>query len=120
MSRTQRLAFLAVAAVIVVVVIVVVGTGGDDVKETGPVTVTVANGEPVGGVQKLVVKKGGTIDLTINSDVEDEVHFHGYDIHKDVDAGGSVHFELAADKEGDFEVEFEDAGLQVADVQVQP
>jgi hypothetical protein len=27
--------------------------------------------------------KGGTVDLPVQSDTADEVHFHGYDVHKE-------------------------------------
>src|SRR5206468_9372191 len=88
MSRNQRLAFLGVAVVVVVVAIVVIGSGGSDDngadKTTSSATIVVQGGKPVGGVAHPVFKKGGRIKLTIQSDVADEVHFHGYDVHKDV------------------------------------
>ena len=121
MPRNQRLALLGVAAVIVVVAAIIIGTGGsDDAKSSGAATVVVENAKPVGGVQDLTYKKGGTIDLTIKSDTADEVHFHGYDVKKDVEAGGSVHFKFPAKIDGKFIVELEDHGVTLANVTVEP
>ena len=123
MSRSRRLTMLGVAAaiaVIAIVLIVVVGPGGDDQQSGGAATVVVRDGKPVGGVQELRWKKGDTIDLTVKSDTADEVHFHGYDVHKDVEQGGTVRFQFPATIDGRFEVELEDHKQQLADVQVEP
>jgi len=123
MSRNQRLAFLGIAAVVVVVAIVIIGSGGSDDnsgKTTTSATIVVKGGKPVGGVAKPVFKKGGRINLTVQSDVADEVHSHGYDVHKDVAKGGSVTFDMPATIEGRFEVELENAGTQIAMLEVDP
>jgi hypothetical protein len=112
---------LGIAVVIAVVAVIIIGTsGGDDTKTSGAATIEVKDAKPVGGVQKLTYKKGGTIDITVNSDTADEVHFHGYDIGKDVEAGGSVQFKVPATIEGDFEMELEEHKEQIADVRVEP
>src|SRR3954465_12883383 len=117
MTRTTRLALLAIAAVIVVVAVVVLaGSGSSDVKSSGPATIEVKDAKPVGGVKTITYKKGATIDLTIKSDTADEVHFHGYDVHKDLDAGGSVNFTMPATIDGQFIVELEDHKQTLANV----
>ena len=121
MSRTQRFALLGVAAVIVVVAAVLIGTGGSsDVKSAGPTTIEVKNAKPVGGVQTLTYKKGKTIHLTVKSDTADEVHFHGYDVHKDVAKGGSVQFKFPATIDGEFIVELEEHKQTLANIKVEP
>ena len=121
MSRTQRFALLGVAVVIVIVAAVLIGTGGSsDVKSAGPTTIEVKNAKPVGGVQTLTYKKGKTINLTVKSDTADEVHFHGYDVHCDVDAGGSVNFTMPATIDGEFIVELENHKQTLANVKVEP
>ena len=82
---------LGLAVVVVVVAAVIIGTsgGGSDVTSAGPTTIEVKDAKPVGGIKTITYKKGDTIDLTVNSDTADEVHFHGYDVHKDVEAGGT-------------------------------
>ena len=122
MSRTQRFALLGLAVVVVVVAAVIIGTsgGGSDVTSAGPTTIEVKDAKPVGGVKTITYKKGDTIDLTVNSDTADEVHFHGYDVHKDVDAGGSINFTMPATIDGEFIVELEQHKQTLANVKVEP
>jgi hypothetical protein len=121
MSRTQRLVVLGLAAIVVVVAIVVIGTGGSSsTTNAGPTTVVVQGAKPVGGVKDVTFKKGATVDLTVKSDTADEVHFHGYDVHKDVTKGGSVHFRFPASIEGKFVVELENHKQTLANVTVAP
>ena len=112
----------------VVVVLFIVLSGGDDSSSTttadqpsGQIaTITVKNGEPVGGVQDLTFTEGDDIRFRVDSDVSDEVHFHGYDIGKDVEAGGSVTFDVPATITGKFEVELENRVTQLAEITVNP
>jgi hypothetical protein len=121
MTRNTRIALLGIAVVIVVVAVIVIGGGGsDDTKTSGPTTVTVKDAKPVGGAKDVTFKQGGTVDLTIKSDTADEVHFHGYDVKKDVEAGGSAHFKFPAKIDGKFIVELEDHGVTLANVTVEP
>ena len=122
MGRNQRIGLLAAAVVIVVIAVILIGSGGDDKTKTasGPQTVTVVNGKPEGGVKTLTYKKGDTVDLTVKSDTADEIHIHGYDFHKDVAKGGSAHFSFPAKIDGKFVIELENAGEQIASLQVEP
>jgi hypothetical protein len=123
MSRRQRLVLLALSLVVVIVAVVVAtsgGSSGSNKKSSGPVTINVRNAKPVGGVQDVTFKKGGTVDLTVHSDTADEVHFHGYDVHKDVTKGGSVHFRFPASIDGKFIVELENHKQTLANVTVEP
>jgi hypothetical protein len=123
MSGRQRVVLLALAVVVAVGAFVVgwVGPGrnGDDnARTSGKATVEVRDAKPVGGVQDLTWKKGQTIDLTVKSDTADEVHFHGYDVHKDVDKGGTVRFQIPATITGKFIVELEEHKQTLANVTV--
>jgi len=122
MGRNQRIGLLAAAVVIVVVAVIVIGGGSDNKTKTasGPQTVTVVNGKPDGGIKTITYNKGDTVDLTIKSDTADEIHIHGYDVHKDVKKGGSVHFTFPASIDGRFVIELENAGQQIASLQVEP
>jgi ABC-type glycerol-3-phosphate transport system substrate-binding protein len=86
----------------------------------GPVTirVLVKGGKPVGGIQRATVKKGQTVAIVVHSDVADEVHVHGYDLHKDVAAGGTVRIAFPATIPGVFEAELESRGLQIVEFTV--
>ena len=69
--------------------------------------IVVVGGKPRGGVERLSFKSGDRVQFRVTSDVADEVHVHGYDVSKDVPAGGSVRFSFPARIEGVFEVELE-------------
>jgi hypothetical protein len=85
-----------------------------------PAVITVSGGKPVGGVKKLDYTKGDQIRFEVRSSVSDEIHVHGYDLKKDVLAGGSVSFSFPADLEGVFDVELESRGEQIAELRVKP
>jgi hypothetical protein len=90
-------------------------------NESGKVPVIVVeNGKPVGGVRDLTYNKGEQIRFKVDSDVSDEVHVHGYDIMKDVKAGGSVSFDFPASIEGVFEAELEGRKEQIIELTVNP
>jgi hypothetical protein len=120
MSGRQRVVLLALAVVVAVGAFVIARSGGNDNndKTSGKATVEVRDAKPVGGVKDLTWKKGQTIDLTVKSDTADEVHFHGYDVHKDVAKGGTVHFQIPATITGKFIVELEDHKQTLANVTV--
>jgi hypothetical protein len=129
---------LLVAAAIVAVVAVVLLAGGDDddssstdnAVQTTPTgngggteqvpTITIKDGKPVGGVQEIEVDKGDTIRFRVKSDADHEIHMHGYDIAKDVEAGGQVTYDVPADIDGIFEIEIEDLKEQIAELRVNP
>jgi hypothetical protein len=84
------------------------------------VEVVVRKGKPVGGIQHLTFNKGDDIRFIVKSDVADEVHVHGYDLMKDVEAGGQVEFHFPAKIDGKFEIELENRKEQIADLAVSP
>jgi hypothetical protein len=82
--------------------------------------VVVRSGKPVGGVERLEYDSGERVRFSVRSDVADEVHVHGYNISREVPAGGSVRFGFPADIEGVFEIELEQRHVQVAELRVTP
>lgn len=83
-------------------------------------TIAIRNGKPVGGVAHLTYDEGERVRFKVDSDVSDEIHMHGYDISKDVEAGGSVSFDFPATIEGIFEAELEGRGEQILELTVNP
>jgi hypothetical protein len=150
MSGGQRLALIAVAAVIAVVSFLIADPGDEGDSEPtrtaattsttstprsapairrparrrrpGTFEVTVKEGEPVGGVRRLPVRKGTRVRLTVRSTdaTSDEVHVHGYDLKRDLRARGSVRFVFEAKLEGVFEIELEEAKTPLAKLAVGP
>lgn len=91
-----------------------------EVEDPSVVRMVVVNGAPEGGIVRKSVGKGDRVVLVVTSDVADEVHLHGYDISRDVEAGGTVRIAFRAKLPGRFEVELEDRGIQIGDLTVQP
>lgn len=101
------------------------GAGGSQSQGEKPAkpeipVIVVKGGKPVGGVRSLEFTKGDVIRFTVRSDVADHVHLHGYDVFKDVPAGGSVTFAVPADLDGLYEVELEDRVEPLAEITVNP
>lgn len=123
-SNTTRL--VAGIAVIVVAIVLLIVLKKDDSSKTtsntgGKVTTIVTkNGKPVGGIADLTYNKGEQVRFKVDSDVSDEVHVHGYDVMKDVKAGGSVSFDFPATIEGVFEAELEGRKEQILELTVNP
>src|SRR3979490_2714336 len=82
--------------------------------------IVVRNVKPVGGVATLTVKKGQQVNLTVKSDSAQEIHVHGYDLHKTVPKNGSVSFSFPAKIDGGFVIELEKPGGQIASLKVEP
>jgi hypothetical protein len=121
-SKKVRLA-LGVAVVIAAVVLLVVlgsGSGGESTDAGTVATIVVKHGKPVGGIRDLTYNKGDQIRFRVVSDVSDEIHVHGYDVMKDVKAGGSVGFDFPATLEGVFEAELEGRKEQIIQLTVNP
>jgi hypothetical protein len=82
--------------------------------------IVIEDGQPVGGVAELEFTVGDAIRFEVVSDVAEEVHMHGYDVSMDVEAGGSVQFDVPATLDGVFEVELEHSVVPIAEITVNP
>jgi hypothetical protein len=121
MSRTGRLAILGAVVVIAVAGIVIAsGSGSNTAPKTARVTIDVKNAKPVGGVKKIKLKQGGTLNLTVNSDTADEIHVHATDQHVEVKKGGSVHLTIKPAGTGNSEIELEGHKQQIAELTIEP
>jgi hypothetical protein len=121
MSNVQRWSLLVLAVVVLVVGYIVLRPKDDKSDSASDQTITVKDGKPVGGIKELDFDKGGTIHFTVTASAPGgEVHFHGYDIAKEIpESGGSVTYDVSATIQGIFEVEMEATGVQIAKVVVQ-
>jgi FtsP/CotA-like multicopper oxidase with cupredoxin domain len=143
MSRGQRFAFLAVAAVIAVVAIVVLADSSEDpsgapsaatatptasapedaATATPTPTPTATPAPPLltgGKITKIEAKQGDTVRFRVRSPVAEEVHVHTYDIMKDLEPNKTVTVSFKATITGIFEIEYEHAGEQIAELRVDP
>ena len=89
-------------------------------EERVTIRIAVAGGRPEGGIRRASVRKGREVVLRVTSDVADHVHLHGYDLFADVAPGAPAELRFVADVPGRFEVELEDRGVQIADLEVRP
>jgi hypothetical protein len=130
MNSTMRVVSGIGVVVVAVVLLIVLKNGGDNSSDSGATTtksggqsvptIVIENGKPVGGIAELSVNEGEEVRFKVDSDVSDEVHMHGYDIMKDVKAGGSVTFDFPATIEGIFEAELEGRKEQILELTVNP
>ncbi|MDQ3677667.1 MAG: hypothetical protein M3401_12840 [Actinomycetota bacterium] len=149
MSGKQRLVLLGLAVAAAVAAIIVIPSLGDEESddETTTVhpqpratitrgtattvqkprpkaptakTISVRAGKPVGGVKRLSFEQGQTVRFVVESDVADEVHVHGYDLSKNVAAGGRAVLRFEAKLAGIYEIELEGRGQQIAELRVNP
>jgi hypothetical protein len=123
--NSKRARIVAGVAVVVAAVLLLVtlrndaGNGSSATTKGVPVIV-VKRGKPVGGIARLTYDKGERVRFKVESDEGDEVHLHGYDIMKDVKAGGSVSFDFPASIEGLFEAELEGRKEQILELRINP
>jgi plastocyanin len=116
----RNLGVLLAVVVVAVVGFVIASSSDDSKKGTAAVAIVVKGAKPVGGVKHITVNKGDRVRFTVQSDVADEIHVHGYDFMKDVPRGGKVGFDFPAKIDGEFEIELEKRGEQIADLTVNP
>jgi FtsP/CotA-like multicopper oxidase with cupredoxin domain len=146
MKTSHRLALLAAAAAVIVVLFVALQPGDDDESAPTPTVSSVATTtpdatteaaapkpprpeyvavrardlKPVGGIKKTKVKKGDTVRIAVISDQNEEAHLHGYDLSRDIGPGKVGRYRFKADIDGIFELELENAGVQIAELRVEP
>jgi hypothetical protein len=126
MSSNALRALAGVAVVIVAIVLLVVLSNNDENSgstDGGKLRTIVVDkaGHPVGGIRQLTYNKGEQILFKVKVPFVEEVHLHGYDVAKEVKAGGgSVTYDLPASIEGVFEAELESRKEQIIELTVNP
>jgi glucose/arabinose dehydrogenase len=71
-------------------------------------------------VEQLAVQRDRQVVLVVESELTDHVHLHGYDLMADVAPGAPATIRFTADAPGRFEIELEDRGLQIGELEVRP
>lgn len=70
--------------------------------------------------RRLKVRQGRLLLLVVKADFSDEVHVHGYNRIARVRPGAPARLALRLDVAGIFEIELEERGLLIAQVEVRP
>jgi hypothetical protein len=83
------------------------------------IDVTYRNGA-VRGPTRYPVTQGDDVRIVVRADVSDHVHLHGYDLMADVAPGAPARIDFVADVPGVFEVELEDAGRLLFQLEIAP
>jgi len=66
------------------------------------------------------VMEGQEVVLKVSSPIADEVHLHGYDLSKDLEAGEQGEIRFVANKTGRFEFELEEHKILLGAIEVYP
>lgn len=148
MSRTQRFVLLGLAAIVAVGALVVLPGSGDDEPDTAERAAESQPAEPAatspsttsgtatttatpppepappmlqaGNPRELTFTKGETVRFRVRHSGPEEVHVHGYDISRELEAGKTRTLSFPANIEGIFEIELEQSGTELGTLKVEP
>lgn len=90
----------------------------DQTQQAVEVTVAVQNGKVTPKPHTVDVPLGSEVSLQVTSDVDDEVHVHGFDVEEPLEAGHTTTITLHADEKGVFEVETHETELLLLQLEV--
>lgn len=79
---------------------------------------TYAGGEVTTAQPRVELSLGEEVVLRVTSDVDEEIHVHGYDLYEDIPAGGTGEVSFTADLPGAYEVELQQAGRPLVQLRV--
>ena len=89
--------------------------------EPEPVLIEVTvQGDQADGPSRPNVTQGDEVLIVVRADVSDHVHVHGYDLMDDVAPGAPARIRFRANVPGVFEVELEDAGRPLFQLEITP
>ncbi|HEV2216433.1 MAG TPA: hypothetical protein VGV88_02560 [Candidatus Dormibacteraeota bacterium] len=108
---------MVIAFVVVAGYLIYKNQGGGGKNVTFDVTVTHADTMKP---SELDVHQNDMVTINITSDMDGEVHLHGYDIHFDNIAGNVTTHSFKADKSGTFEIEWESSSTHLGNLVVAP
>ncbi len=83
------------------------------------VSVQFVDGSVVDGPPSVDLDVGDTVVIEITSDVDEQLHIHGYDILVDIEAEEANVIEFRADLPGRFEAEFEGRHQMVLEIRAE-
>jgi len=90
-------------------------------EEPGATEIDVTvEGDDVQGPDRPTVTQGDEVLIVVRADVSDEVHVHSYDLMADVAPGEPARIRFLADVAGVFDVELEEAGRLLFQLEVTP
>lgn len=119
----------AAAAGATLAALMLAGCGSSDAGSADPrepastptqIRITVSGSKVTPEPGTVAVKAGRTVELTVTSDKDDEVHVHGIDKELEVKAGVAGTLSFTATPTGVYEVETHKSGTLLFKLQVDP
>jgi heme/copper-type cytochrome/quinol oxidase subunit 2 len=95
------------------------GSSSSSAAKATEIVVSVKDGKVSPKAHRVRAAEGSRVQILVSSDVDDEVHVHGYDIEREVSAGQSTTIVFTANQTGVFEVETHESNLLLLQLQVQ-
>lgn len=80
----------------------------------------IAGGKLVSGPATMSVAQGRSVAIQVQSDRDDELHLHGYDLSLPVTAGTMAELSFEAKRSGRFPLEMHESRLELGALEVQP
>jgi hypothetical protein len=80
----------------------------------------VVPGDVAPTVKRFSVERDRQVVLVVQSALTDHVHVHGYDLMANVAPGAPATIRFKATAPGRFEIELEDRGLEIGELEVRP
>lgn len=71
-------------------------------------------------VRRYSVEQQQQVVVVVTAELSDTVHLHGYDLKAEVRPGRPAKISFTADAPGRFELELEERGLEIAELEVRP
>ena len=82
------------------------------------IRVSVADGKVTPKPRRVEVDQDSQVRLLVTSDVDDELHIHGYEVEAELEAGRPTTVEFPATQQGLFEVETHETELELLQLEV--
>ncbi|NGY06265.1 hypothetical protein [Solimonas terrae] len=95
-------------------------TALDTVPTTHEINWIVRDGHRLAGPERVTIHAGDIVEISIDSDRDDELHVHGYDLHLQVLANQPASLKFTADRAGRFDCELHHADLALGALEVEP
>jgi hypothetical protein len=89
-----------------------------EAQQAVEISVAVTDGKVEPKPHRVEVAKDSQVRLIVTSDVDDELHVHGYEVEAELEAGRPTTVELVADQTGIFEVETHESELELLQLEV--
>lgn len=88
--------------------------------EVKKLSLEIKEGKLTSDTNTFTFTQGDTIEITMTSDTNGEVHFHGYDKHLELRNEQPVKLEFLLDTAGKFPFELEESGTELGTLIVNP